>query len=118
MHPSPTTVLTIAGSDPSGGAGVQADLRTFAALGVFGASVITAITAQNSEGMRGVWSVPPEQLAAQLEAVGSDTSLDAVKIGMLGDAAAVDAVAEFLERFRPRHVVLDPVLASSGGVPL
>ncbi len=112
------TVLTIAGSDSGGGAGVQASLRTFAALGVSGASVVTAITAQNSLGVRGVWPVAPEQLGAQLEAVGTDFALGAVQIGMLGSAAGVDAVADFLARFRPAHVVLDPVLASTGGTPL
>jgi hydroxymethylpyrimidine kinase/phosphomethylpyrimidine kinase/thiamine-phosphate diphosphorylase len=114
----PAPVLTIAGSDPSGGAGVQADLRTFAALGVFGAAVVTAVTAQNSEGVQGVWPVPREQLAAQLEAVGSDYRLEAVKVGMLGSAGAAEAVAEFLEQFRPPHVVLDPVLAASAGARL
>src|SRR5215471_376049 len=99
--------LTIAGSDPSGGAGIQADLRTFAALGLYGASAITAITAQNSHGVRACWPVPAEQLAAQLAAVGADYLLGAVKIGMLGNAAAVEAVAAFLERYQPPHVVLD-----------
>jgi hydroxymethylpyrimidine kinase/phosphomethylpyrimidine kinase/thiamine-phosphate diphosphorylase len=112
------TVLTIAGSDPSGGAGIQADLRTFAALGVFGAAAVTAITAQDSQGVWGVWPAPAEQLAAQLVAVGADYALDAVKIGVLGSAAGVEVVASFLERYRPPHVVLDPVLASSGGTPL
>jgi hydroxymethylpyrimidine kinase / phosphomethylpyrimidine kinase / thiamine-phosphate diphosphorylase len=114
----PTLLLTIAGSDSGGGAGVQADLRTFAALGAFGASVVTAITAQNSQGVRSVWPVPAEQLAAQLEAVLEDYPLDGVKIGMLGSEAAVAAVAEALRRYRPPHVTLDPVLASTGGVPL
>lgn len=115
---SPVTVLTIAGSDSGGGAGVPADLRTFAALGVFGACAVTAITAQNSMGVQGVWPVPAEQIAAQLQAVGDDYALDAVRIGMLGSAGAVEAVAAFLEQFRPPHVVLDPVLASTGGTPL
>jgi hydroxymethylpyrimidine kinase/phosphomethylpyrimidine kinase/thiamine-phosphate diphosphorylase len=114
----PATVLTIAGSDSGGGAGVQADLRTFAALNLFGASVITAITAQNSRGVGGVWPVPPEQIGAQLEAVETDFRPDAVKIGMLGSESAVAVVASFLERFRPPHVVLDPVLVSTDGVPL
>jgi hydroxymethylpyrimidine kinase / phosphomethylpyrimidine kinase / thiamine-phosphate diphosphorylase len=118
MHRLPPTVLTIAGSDPSGGAGIQADLRTFAALGVFGAAAITAITAQDSHGVRGMWPVAVEQLAAQLDAIGADYALDAVKIGMLGSSAAVEVIAEFLERYQPPHVILDPVLASSGGTPL
>src|SRR3954463_13104832 len=112
------TMLTIAGSDPGGGAGVQADLRTFAALGLFGASAITAITAQNSLGVRDCWPVPAEQLSAQLEAIGADYRLGGGKIGMLGNAAAVEVVAAFLGRYRPPHVALDPVLASSGGAAL
>lgn len=118
MRRSLTTILTIAGSDSGGGAGVQADLRTFAALGLHGASAITAITAQNSQGVKECWPVPAAQLEAQLEAIGADYRLDGVKTGMLGSAAAVAAVASFLERYRPPHVVLDPVLASSGGAPL
>src|SRR5215217_7172237 len=114
----PVSVLTIAGSDSGGGAGMQADLRTFAALGVFGSAVITAITAQNSHGAKGSWPVPASELRAQLAAIAGDYALDAVKIGMLGGAAAVDAVADFLERSRPAHVVLDPVLAATEGTPL
>jgi hydroxymethylpyrimidine kinase/phosphomethylpyrimidine kinase/thiamine-phosphate diphosphorylase len=110
--------LTVAGSDPSGGAGVQADLRVFATLNVVGLSAISAITAQNSQGVRAVYPVPAEQLAAQLEAILSDTPVRAVKIGMLGDRAQVEATAAALRRFRPPNVVLDPVLASTGGVPL
>ena len=110
--------LTIAGSDPSGGAGIQSDLRTFAALGVVGLSAITALTVQNSQGVQSVHPVGPDVLAAQLNAVLEDTRPDAVKIGMLGGAAQVRVVAEALRRFRPPHVVLDPVLASTGGVPL
>ena len=110
--------LTIAGSDPSGGAGIQADLRTFAALGVVGLSVITALTVQNSRGVQSVHPVAPDMLAAQLNAILEDTRPDAVKIGMLGGAAQVRVVADALRRFRPPNVVLDPVLASTGGVPL
>lgn len=110
--------LTVAGSDPSGGAGVQADLRAFAALGVAGVSVITALTAQNSQGVRAVFPVPSEQLAAQLETLFTDVSVDAVKIGMLGGAAQVEVVADALRRHCPPNVVLDPLLASTGGVPL
>ena len=110
--------LTIAGSDPSGGAGIQSDLRTFAALGVVGLSVITALTVQNSRGVQSVHPVAPDLLAAQLNAILEDTRPDAVKIGMLGGAAQVRVVADALRRFRPPHVVLDPVLASTGGVPL
>ena len=110
--------LTIAGSDPSGGAGIQADLRTFAALGVVGVSVITALTVQNSLGVQSVHLVPADVLTAQLEAILSDTKVEAVKIGMLGGADQVRAVAAALRKYAPPNVVLDPVLASTGGVPL
>ena len=111
-------VLTIAGSDPSGGAGIQSDLRTFAALGVIGVSVITALTVQNSLGVQSVFPVPADVLAAQLEAIFSDTNVAAVKIGMLGGADQVGVVAAALRKYKPPHIVLDPVLASSGGVAL
>ncbi|MDQ2688307.1 MAG: bifunctional hydroxymethylpyrimidine kinase/phosphomethylpyrimidine kinase, partial [Armatimonadota bacterium] len=110
--------LTIAGSDPSGGAGVQADLRTFGALGVAGLSVITALTVQNSQGVQSVHPVAPDVLAAQLNAILSDTRPDAVKIGMLGTAAHVQVVAAALRQYTPPNIILDPVLASTGGVPL
>ncbi len=110
--------LTIAGSDPSGGAGIQADLRTFAALGVVGVSAITALTVQNSLGVQSVHPVPADVLAAQLEAIFSDINVNAVKIGMLGGADQVRAVAAALRKYQPPNIVLDPVLASSGGVPL
>lgn len=113
------SVLTIAGSDPSGGAGIQADLRIFKALGIAGWSAITALTVQNSQGVQAVHPVAPDVLAAQVEAALSDaTDLRAVKIGMLGGAAQVRIVAQMLRRFRPPSVVLDPVLASTGGTPL
>ena len=110
--------LTIAGSDPSGGAGIQADLRTFAALGVVGVSAITALTVQNSLGVQSVHPVPADLLAAQLDAILSDTKVQAVKIGMLGGAAQVRAVAAALSKYSLPNIVLDPVLASTGGVPL
>ena len=110
--------LTIAGSDPSGGAGIQADLRTFAALGVVGVSVITALTIQNSLGVQSVYPVPADVLAAQLDAIFSDIQVNAVKIGMLGGADQVRAVAAALRKYQPPNIVLDPVLASTGGVPL
>ena len=113
-----TVALTIAGSDPSGGAGIQADLRTFAALGVVGVSVITALTVQNSLGVQSVHPVPADVLAAQLDSLLSDTKVQAVKIGMLGGADQVRAVAAALRKYAPPNVVLDPVLASTGGVPL
>ena len=115
MRPS---VLTIAGSDPSGGAGIQADLRVFTTLDVNGLSAITALTIQNSQGIQVVHLTPADVLGSQIECTLSDVRIDAVKIGMLGGAAQVRVVAEMLRRFRPPHVVLDPVLASSGGVPL
>lgn len=115
MTPS---VLTIAGFDPSGGAGIQADLRVFDALGAAGFSASTALTVQNSRGVQAVHLVGADILGAQLEALFSDASIGAVKIGMLGGAAQVRAVARALERFQPPHVVLDPVLASTGGFPL
>jgi hydroxymethylpyrimidine/phosphomethylpyrimidine kinase len=108
--------LTIAGSDSGGGAGIQADLKTFAALGVYGASVLTAITAQNTKGVFAVHEVPAEFIAAQMDAVFSDLDVRAVKIGMLGSAAAIAAVGAGLRRRRARNVVLDTVMvASSGG---
>ncbi len=115
---TPPVALSIAGSDPSGGAGVQADLRTWAAQGVAGLSAVTALTAQNSRGVWAVYPVPADVLAAQLAAVLSDTRPHAVKIGMLGGAAQVRAVADALRRYVPPHIILDPVLASTGGVPL
>jgi hydroxymethylpyrimidine/phosphomethylpyrimidine kinase len=107
--------LTIAGSDSSGGAGIQADLKTFAALGVYGASVVTALTAQNSKGVFAIHDAPAEFIAAQIDAVFSDLDVAAVKIGMVPTAAAIDAVAAGLDRHRPRHVVFDPVMAATSG---
>ncbi len=94
--------LTIAGSDSGGGAGIQADLKTFAALGVYGASVITALTAQNTKGVFAIHQVPADFIAAQIDAVFSDLDVGAVKIGMLGNAAAIDAVAAGLDRASAR----------------
>jgi hydroxymethylpyrimidine/phosphomethylpyrimidine kinase len=108
-------VLTIAGSDSSGGAGIQADLKTFAALGVYGASVITALTAQNTNGVSGIHQVPSEFVAAQIDAVFDDLRVDAVKIGMVAQLATIDAVATALGRWSPRHVVLDPVMVATSG---
>jgi len=108
-------VVTIAGLDPSGGAGIAADLKTFSALGVYGAAVITALTAQNTKGVFGIHDVPADFIAAQINAVFADLAVGAVKIGMLGSAAAIDVVAAALDRHRPRHVVLDPVMIASTG---
>lgn len=110
--------LTIAGSDSGGGAGVQADLKTFAALGVYGASVITALTAQNTKNVSGIHAVPPDFVAAQMDAVFGDFDVGAVKIGMLGSAAAIETVGAGLVRHRARNVVLDPVMVASSGAGL
>src|ERR1043166_4044345 len=108
--------LTIAGSDPSGGAGIQADLRVFSALGVAGLSAITALTVQNSQGVDSVHPVSPELLESQLESIFIDTGVQAVKIGMLGIAEHVRVVAAILRENRPPNVILDPVIQSSNGV--
>jgi hydroxymethylpyrimidine/phosphomethylpyrimidine kinase len=107
--------LTIAGSDSSGGAGIQADLKTFAALGVYGASVITALTAQNTRGVTGIHDVPADFIAAQMDAVFSDLAVNAVKIGMLSRVAAIEAVVAGLERHRAKNIVLDPVMVATSG---
>jgi hydroxymethylpyrimidine/phosphomethylpyrimidine kinase len=107
--------LTIAGSDSSGGAGIQADLKTFAALGVYGASVITALTAQNTQGVTGIHQVPADFVTAQIDAVFADLDVGAVKIGMVADLAVIDAIAAGLQRWSPRHVVLDPVMVATSG---
>ena len=107
--------LTIAGSDSSGGAGIQADLKTFAALGVYGASVITALTAQNTTGVSGIHQVPAEFVTAQIDAVFSDLAIGAVKIGMVAQLSGIDAIAAGLTRWSPKHVVLDPVMVATSG---
>jgi hydroxymethylpyrimidine/phosphomethylpyrimidine kinase len=107
--------LTIAGSDSSGGAGIQADLKTFAALGVYGASVITALTAQNTRGVTGIHFVPAEFVTAQIDAVFTDLGVNAVKIGMVAQPAAIDAIAAGLARWSPKHIVLDPVMVATSG---
>jgi hydroxymethylpyrimidine/phosphomethylpyrimidine kinase len=110
--------LTIAGSDPSGGAGVAADLKTFSALGVYGAAVITALTAQNTKGVFGIHDVPADFVAAQLNALFTDLDPNAVKIGMLANAATIDAVAAAVDRYQPPNVVLDPVMIATSGKKL
>jgi hydroxymethylpyrimidine/phosphomethylpyrimidine kinase len=107
--------LTIAGSDSSGGAGIQADLKTFAAFGVYGASVITALTAQNTQGVRGIHPVPPDFVTAQLDAVFDDLEVAAVKIGMMSEASIIEAIAGALSQRKPKHVVLDPVMVATSG---
>jgi hydroxymethylpyrimidine/phosphomethylpyrimidine kinase len=108
-------VLSIAGSDSGGGAGIQADLKTMAALGCYGMTAITAITAQNTRGVRAIQALAPELLAAQIDAVVEDIGVDAVKIGMLHDAAVVRVVAQAIRRHRFAHVVLDPVMVATSG---
>ncbi len=112
------TALTIAGSDSGGGAGLQADLKTFAAHGVFGLTAITAVTAQNTEGVAAVLPMPPDLVAAQIDAVVSDFGAAATKIGMLATATIVDVVARAIERHRLTNVVLDTVMIAKGGAPL
>jgi hydroxymethylpyrimidine/phosphomethylpyrimidine kinase len=107
--------LTIAGSDSSGGAGIQADLKTFAALGVYGASVITALTAQNTQGVSGIHQVPAGFVTAQIDAVFSDLAVGAVKIGMVAHPPVIDAIVAGLKRWSPKHVVLDPVMVATSG---
>lgn len=108
-------ILSIAGSDPSGGAGIQADLKTVTMLGGYGMAAITALTAQNTRGVKAVQTVDAAFIADQLEAVFTDIRVDAVKIGMLGDEHAAAVVADSLERYKPRHIVLDPVIVSTSG---
>ncbi|MDO5290486.1 MAG: bifunctional hydroxymethylpyrimidine kinase/phosphomethylpyrimidine kinase [Pseudomonadota bacterium] len=120
--PKPTheyvRILTIAGSDSGGGAGVQADLKTFTALGCYGMSALTALTAQNTQGVAAIHPVPPAFLAAQIDAVMGDIGVHAVKIGMLHTPETVRVVREAIDRHAMPHVVLDPVMASVSGAPL
>ena len=109
--------LTIAGSDSSGGAGLQADLKTFAALGVYGASVVTAVTAQNTAGVRALHPLPVEIIAAQIDAVLEDLPVGAVKIGMMANEAIIHTVTERLRAHSVPAIVLDPVMTSSSGYP-
>lgn len=111
-------VLTIAGSDSGGGAGIQADLKTFQELEVFGTSVLTAVTAQNTRGVHGVEAVSPELIRQQLDAIGSDFSIAACKTGMLFDAARIEAVATGVKRHVFNRLVVDPVMIAKGGAPL
>ncbi|MDF7759985.1 bifunctional hydroxymethylpyrimidine kinase/phosphomethylpyrimidine kinase [Kosakonia cowanii] len=110
--------LTIAGTDPSGGAGIQADLKTFSALGAYGCSVITALVAQNTRGVQSLLRIEPEFVAAQLDSVLSDVRIDTTKIGMLAETDIVEAVAERLRHYRVRNVVLDTVMLAKSGDPL
>ena len=109
------TAMTVAGSDSGGGAGIQADLKTFAALGVYGTSVLTAVTAQNTLRVTAVHEVPPETVAAQIDAVLTDVGADAVKTGMLSSAPIIEVVAEELRRHGIQRLVVDPVMVAKSG---
>lgn len=111
-------VLSVAGSDPSGGAGIQADLKTFAARGVYGMAALTALTAQNTQGVTGVQAVTPAFVAQQIATVFADVRVDAVKIGMIANAGIAEAVADVLAKHRDIPIVLDPVMIAKGGAPL
>ncbi len=110
--------LTIAGTDPSGGAGIQADLKTFSALGVYGTTVMTALVAQNTCGVRSVYDLSPDFVAAQLDAVLSDVRIDSAKIGMLSNADIIDIVCQKLHQYPIPFVVLDTVMIAKSGDPL
>src|SRR5919109_1844858 len=112
---TPAVALTIAGSDSGAGAGIQADLKTFAAFGVYGLTVITAITAQNTVGVRAIQEIDPEVVAAQLEAVVEDFSIAALKTGMLSSAAIIDLVSAGIRRHRLGPLVVDPVMVAKSG---
>lgn len=107
--------MTIAGSDSGGGAGIQADLKTFGALGVYGTSIITAITAQNTTGVSAIHEAPPEIIRAQIDSVLTDIGADAVKTGMLASSATIECVASALEHYSPAWVVVDPVMVAKSG---
>ncbi|UCD84070.1 MAG: bifunctional hydroxymethylpyrimidine kinase/phosphomethylpyrimidine kinase [Deltaproteobacteria bacterium] len=111
-------VLSIAGSDPSGGAGIQADLKTFSSFGVYGLSVITSLTAQNTRGIREAFDLPPAFIRKQLNTINRDFTIDAVKIGMLRTKACVELVSRWLAANHQKNIVLDPVLKSSTGKEL
>jgi hydroxymethylpyrimidine/phosphomethylpyrimidine kinase len=110
--------LTIAGSDSGGGAGIQADLKTFQELKVYGMSALTAVTAQNTLGVQGVFPMEPEAVAKQIQSVGEDIGVDALKTGMLFNAEIIEAVSEKIKQFRWDKVVVDPVMIAKGGAPL
>jgi hydroxymethylpyrimidine/phosphomethylpyrimidine kinase len=118
VHRNPPRVLSIAGSDSGGGAGIQADLKAFARSGVHGMTAITAITAQNTAEVRAVYPVAPEAIVEQVRAVADDIGVDAVKIGMLGSAETIEAVSRALDLIGPAPVVLDPVMVAESGATL
>lgn len=110
--------LTIAGSDSGGGAGIQADLKTFAALGVFGMSALTAITAQNTVGVQGVYELPADFVGLQIDAVLTDIGADAVKTGMLSNSEIIEVIAAKMEEYQVDNLVVDPVMVAKSGDPL
>ncbi len=112
------TALTIAGSDCSGGAGIQADIKTMSALGVYAMSVVVSVVAENTQGVLNGFDVPDEIISAQLDAVFCDIRVDAVKVGMLSNTDAMRAVAQKLTRYNPRHIVIDPVMRAKDDTPL
>lgn len=107
--------LSIAGTDPSGGAGIQADLKTFSALGTYGMSIVTAVVAQSTQGVAAVHQISGDFVTRQLDALFDDVRVDSVKIGMLGNTEVIRAVASALKRYRPPYVVLDPVIVATSG---
>ena len=111
-------VLSIAGSDPSGGAGIQADLKAISANGAYAMAALTALTAQNTQGVSGIHPVPPEFVAAQIDAVFDDIAVDAVKVGMICNADIAARVADRLRAPAAERIVLDPVMIAKGGAPL
>ncbi|UAB71142.1 bifunctional hydroxymethylpyrimidine kinase/phosphomethylpyrimidine kinase [Vibrio sp. SCSIO 43132] len=115
FKPSPPIVLTIAGSDSSGGAGIQADIKSISATGGYACSVITALTAQNTQGVSGIHSVPVEFVEQQLDSVFSDLNVIAVKVGMLNDTQIIKSVARRLRQYQPQYLVVDPVMVATSG---
>ncbi|MBQ4465081.1 MAG: bifunctional hydroxymethylpyrimidine kinase/phosphomethylpyrimidine kinase, partial [Oscillospiraceae bacterium] len=112
------TALTIAGSDSSGGAGIQADLKTMTAHGIFAMSAVTALTAQNTTGVTGIMEVTPDFLAQQIDCIFTDIAPDAVKIGMVSSISLISVIAERLTRYKARNIVLDPVMVATSGARL
>jgi hydroxymethylpyrimidine/phosphomethylpyrimidine kinase len=110
--------LTIAGSDSGGGAGIQADIKTFQELGVFGMSALTAVTAQNTLGVQGVFPMTPEAVAKQIESIGDDLGTDALKTGMLFNAEIIEAISAKIKQYNWKKIVVDPVMIAKGGAPL
>ncbi|OEF30148.1 bifunctional hydroxymethylpyrimidine kinase/phosphomethylpyrimidine kinase [Vibrio rumoiensis] len=117
-HSPIANILTIAGSDSGGGAGIQADIKAISATGSYACSVITALTAQNTRGVTGIYSISAEFIAQQLDAVFTDIDIAAVKIGMLNDCNVIKVIAEKLKQYQPKYVVLDPVMVATSGDPL